>query len=755
MGTSGTITHKSGSIKRKDGEKVTWKEHSFNSDHYTKSHRVERVGDVVRITDTTIAKGTGNVKRISGTTKTIWKDGTVQESKWQGGSGRNGKFEIKQSESRTYENQKMADMHFKTGKAQDQQQGIISRAITKIVGVFKGSEKPAAEKAAEVKTDGKDKGEAVAVPQNGSQEGMAKPEGKVSHSAKHAGTKSETIIPKGAQVVLKIDEASFVGAKQAEYLANVVKDLKAKGVQAKIELVGDTKQMQSIQSGDILRQSQKMARDGKIDHAEMKEINRQNDASLKDVAETLNRGAYKQEHGKAAVESLGKLERQGRITEVKGGREEMIKAAVESYSHSTAPGKDGERQSALLVASTNKDRQDLNAAIRAERINNGEIQQGQKFEVLTPAKQGLTADSYKAGQEVVFTGFRAGDGKMHSWAAPLQSKGEILSINKDKNTVQVRYQFERKGQTHNVTKDLPANQMASKATVYNREEREFAQGDRLVFGQNDKSLGVQNGSLGEIKGIDDKGNMQVMLDNGKEVSTNFANYKNVDHAYAVTTHKSQGATVDKSIIFAPSAGGGAPSYNSINVGVTRAREDAHIITDNVEKLKESVKDVDEKSSTLYSAKDEFKPGRENDSKDPGKDSRDPESNHQGKEERSLAETDKNGGKELDQHLGSETEQALNTPDQGREDLNAKLDRLEEHTKGTAQENKPAEKSELEQKVDSLEEQVKASPEEPSKQESAIETGKDSQHETDKGDDGKSDAHESPSSGAGSGGMELE
>lgn len=117
--------------------------------------------------------------------------------------------------------------------------------------------------------------------------------------------------------------------------------------------------------------------------------------------------------------------------------------------------------------------------------------------------------------------------------------------------MQVRYQIERDGEVKNITKDLPADQMATKTTVYSVEERNIAIGDRIVFGKNDtKGIGVENGVVGTVIKVDEKGNMQVQLDSGKTVSFNINNYGNIDHGYAVTTEKSQGGKAESVIQFA-------------------------------------------------------------------------------------------------------------------------------------------------------------------------------------------------------------
>lgn len=80
-------------------------------------------------------------------------------------------------------------------------------------------------------------------------------------------------------------------------------------------------------------------------------------------------------------------------------------------------------------------------------------------------------------------------------------------------------------------------------------ERHFARGDRVMFGRNERSLGVKNGSLGRIESVTAT-RMAVMLDNGTAVSFDLKDYAAVDHGYAATIHKAQGMTVDRAHVLA-------------------------------------------------------------------------------------------------------------------------------------------------------------------------------------------------------------
>ncbi|GGB64331.1 Ti-type conjugative transfer relaxase TraA [Blastomonas aquatica] len=77
-----------------------------------------------------------------------------------------------------------------------------------------------------------------------------------------------------------------------------------------------------------------------------------------------------------------------------------------------------------------------------------------------------------------------------------------------------------------------------------RGARQFADGDRIMFLKNERSLGVKNGSLGTVESVSAL-RMSVKLDDGKAVAFDLKDYAHLDHGYAATIHKAQGMTVDQ------------------------------------------------------------------------------------------------------------------------------------------------------------------------------------------------------------------
>ncbi|MDU6835680.1 MAG: AAA family ATPase, partial [Bradyrhizobium sp.] len=82
-----------------------------------------------------------------------------------------------------------------------------------------------------------------------------------------------------------------------------------------------------------------------------------------------------------------------------------------------------------------------------------------------------------------------------------------------------------------------------------RGARNFAPGDRVMFLQNERGLGVKNGTLGAIEQVSAQ-SMTVRTDDGRNVSFDLKDYNKIDHGYAATIHKAQGMTVDHAHVLA-------------------------------------------------------------------------------------------------------------------------------------------------------------------------------------------------------------
>lgn len=125
----------------------------------------------------------------------------------------------------------------------------------------------------------------------------------------------------------------------------------------------------------------------------------------------------------------------------------------------------------------------------------------------------------------------------------------------------------------------------NRAFITERGKRDFAVGDRIIFLENARfvepradHLGpqyVKNGMLGTVVSTkDNRGHalLSVWLDSGRGLVFSEGTYRSIDHGYAATIHKSQGATVDRTFVLATSMMDRHLTY----VAMTRHRDRADL-----------------------------------------------------------------------------------------------------------------------------------------------------------------------------------
>ncbi|NTA40225.1 Ti-type conjugative transfer relaxase TraA [Agrobacterium salinitolerans] len=105
-------------------------------------------------------------------------------------------------------------------------------------------------------------------------------------------------------------------------------------------------------------------------------------------------------------------------------------------------------------------------------------------------------------------------------------------------------------------------------------ERRFDAGDQIVFLKNEGALGLKNGMIGHV--VEAQPNRIVAVvgdgDHRRQVIVEQRFYNNLDHGYAMTIHKSQGATVDRVKVLASLSLDRHLTY----VAMTRHREDLQL-----------------------------------------------------------------------------------------------------------------------------------------------------------------------------------
>jgi hypothetical protein len=189
----------------------------------------------------------------------------------------------------------------------------------------------------------------------------------------------------------------------------------------------------------------------------------------------------------------------------------------------------------VVIAPSNVERQDLNRRIREALIDAGRVEK-QSVKVPVVVRQDLTreqkghASSYGAGDVLRFV--RPGQG------IEAGERARVISIDERKNLLRLELETSRLVRVIN-----PKHRRAFQ--VERVEQRRFAVGDRIQFRARDRSLDVANGTLGTIKKLDHERAVATVEVGPRRFRLDLKEPRALDHAYAVTSHRSQGLSRER------------------------------------------------------------------------------------------------------------------------------------------------------------------------------------------------------------------
>lgn len=207
-----------------------------------------------------------------------------------------------------------------------------------------------------------------------------------------------------------------------------------------------------------------------------------------------------------------------------------------------------------------------------QREASGEIRAGQVREALTKYVRAGMIDIIQTKEEAlrktVEAWEKAGDfGKPEASLLTAYRRRDVEEMNR-----LARKTLKEKG----ALGPLEAHVKVTDREGNHRAERTFAEGDRIVFLKNSRALDVKNGTAGTVAQIslDGRGEwtFRVRTDEGKKVVFSPVDYGQIDHGYAQTIHKSQGATVERSFNLV-----GGTGLEELYVQLTRQKEGAWIV----------------------------------------------------------------------------------------------------------------------------------------------------------------------------------
>lgn len=355
--------------------------------------------------------------------------------------------------------------------------------------------------------------------------------------------------------IVVLDESSLVSAKDLEKVISIVESR-----DARLVLVGDTKQYQSVAAGAIFEQLQQAG----MQTAQVTEMKRQK-------TETLKQAAALSVQGKNA-QALAHLD----VREISESSERH-QAIAKAYS------KIDDHKDSLILTGTNVNRIALNHAVRQEIGLAGSGRDVQVFEKadLTTAQKKFAA-SFVPGQSLKFNRDLKSLGIARGQTMKIQQiEGETLVL---------------EGKAGKTIDFQPFRFAGSAFDAGEVKFLEVAKGERIRFDANSKELGVTNGQRATVLEVSEK-NIKVQLDSGKKLTLPISDPLPLRHGYAQTGHSAQGLGV-KTVLMDRASHDPTTSQRQFMTDLTRAKEELIVFTDDREKLAESVDRQVSKSTAL-------------------------------------------------------------------------------------------------------------------------------------------------------------
>ena len=356
----------------------------------------------------------------------------------------------------------------------------------------------------------------------------------------------------GAIVVL--DEASMVSTEQMRSLTRIAEKLDV----ARLVLVGDRSQLRAVEAGQPFR----LLQEAGMTTARMDDLLRQRNPELRAAVLSVLAG----DPGEA-VELLG-----AGVHEA--GYDELGRKAAECWLALDAKTRDN----TLLLAPTHALREDIHATLRDALAAEG-VLRGRTLKIERLVNLGMTradkgdARNYREGDLVVFrqdlVNYRV-------------RKDEVLAVSGiEHDTVVLAHPD---GTARRIR---PAGGVRYRLEVYETREIELRAGDRIRWTRNDTARALINGEKAEVLEIA-RGRVRFALADGRNVAlgTDDPQLRHIDHAWSSTVYGAQGSTADRVIAVLDSSHRALTDQATFYVEISRARDGAEILTDNLEQLVE-------------------------------------------------------------------------------------------------------------------------------------------------------------------------
>lgn len=365
--------------------------------------------------------------------------------------------------------------------------------------------------------------------------------------------------------VLWVDEAGLLGTKDMKDLLTVATEK-----EARIIFGGDTRQHSSVTRGDALRILNTVAG---IKTAEISKIYRQRNINYREAVKKLSEGDV--------ASAFSKLDAIGSIKTIDPLKPN--ETLIDDYMKVVKRGK-----SALVVSPTHKQGEEVTNDLRKKLKSSGLL--GKKEIKATK----LTNRNLTEAEKADWRNFNEGNLIQFNQNTSGIKRGSIWSVTGIENG-----EVKIKSETQE-TKTLPIDTF-KKYTVFEKNEIGISKGDKIsitknAFDKNKKRM--NNGQALEVVSVNKKGEIVLKNAKSKAIYKVDKEFGHLSHAYCVTSHSSQGKTVDEVFISQPSSTFSATNSKQFYVSVSRARDRANIYTDDKVGLLENASEIGDRQSAI-------------------------------------------------------------------------------------------------------------------------------------------------------------
>ncbi|MEM9838023.1 MAG: MobF family relaxase [Pseudomonadota bacterium] len=364
--------------------------------------------------------------------------------------------------------------------------------------------------------------------------------------------------------IVLIDESSFLSTKSMNHILGRVLPLEP----ARLILIGDRRQHGAVEAGRPFDLAQ---RNG-MTTAVMKDVIR----LPKDDVHLHQRAAVEAAAEGRVAHALKRLE--ANTTEAPG---KLAETAADKWSELASE----KQQQALIVAPGHRLRKAINEQIRGRMAESGAL--GTERTTLSTSTQkditraeALSARSYQEGDILSF------HRRVDALNVKCGDSRTIVAIDEAKGTVTLK-------NSRGGIQTVPIRKLIGKRddlpfSIMTKSETQLRPGDRMMFTRTAKESGIASLDRADIVRFDDSSVTLKLGGEQKSFNRSDPALASLTHAYAVTSHASQGQTAKDVIAVVDSSERQLTNQAAFYVGISRSADTLALVVDDKERVMDTL-----------------------------------------------------------------------------------------------------------------------------------------------------------------------